>query len=98
MPKTPENQPPGEGQIQGEGDYIAGRRFQDAERSFAEKGSLVERKAREAADAPGRRRQRCAHRAPARQRPRRDLPRQRPSLDLARRGLKPAFIERRLTG
>jgi hypothetical protein len=51
MPKTPENQPPGEGQIQGEGDYIAGRRFQDAERSFAEKGSLVERKAREAADA-----------------------------------------------
>jgi hypothetical protein len=41
---------PGEGDIQGEGDYIAGRRFQDAERSFAEKGP-VERKAREAAQA-----------------------------------------------
>jgi hypothetical protein len=41
---------PGEGEIQGEGDYVAGRRFQDAERSFAEKGP-VERKAREAAQA-----------------------------------------------
>ena len=42
---------PVEGTVQGEGDYVAGRRFQDAERSFAEQGSLVERKAREAADA-----------------------------------------------
>jgi hypothetical protein len=42
---------PKEGEIQGEGDYVAGRRFQDAERSFAEKQSLVTRKAREAADA-----------------------------------------------
>ena len=41
---------PGEGKVQGEGDYVAGRRFQDAERSFAEKGP-VERKAREAAAA-----------------------------------------------
>jgi hypothetical protein len=40
-----------EGAVQGEGDYIAGRRFQDAERSFAEKDSVVQRKAREAADA-----------------------------------------------
>ena len=38
---------PGEGAVQGEGDYVAGRRFQDAERSFAETGP-VERKAREA--------------------------------------------------
>ncbi|HEY2709191.1 MAG TPA: hypothetical protein VGI95_14150 [Caulobacteraceae bacterium] len=40
-----------EGEVQGEGDYVAGRRFQDAERSFAEKGSVIDRKAREAADA-----------------------------------------------
>jgi len=51
MPQHTDKQPPGEGKIQGEGDYIAGRRFQEAERSFAEKDSLVERKAREAADA-----------------------------------------------
>jgi hypothetical protein len=51
MSSTPKNQPPGEGQIQGEGDYVAGRRFQEAERSFAENGSLVDRKAREAAEA-----------------------------------------------
>ena len=43
--------PAGEGKVQGEGDYVAGRRFQDAERSFAEKDALVERKAREAAEA-----------------------------------------------
>jgi hypothetical protein len=40
----------GEGKVQGEGDYIAGRRFQDAERSFAATGP-VEKKAREAAAA-----------------------------------------------
>lgn len=40
----------GEGKVQGEGDYIAARRFQDAERSFAETGP-VEKKAREAAEA-----------------------------------------------
>lgn len=44
------NQIEGEGRIQGEGDYVAGRRFQEAERSFVEK-EPVERKAREAADA-----------------------------------------------
>jgi hypothetical protein len=43
-------QVPGEGKVQGEGDYIAGRRFQDAERSFAETDP-VEKKAREAAEA-----------------------------------------------
>lgn len=42
----------GEGKVQGEGDYVAGRRFQEAERSFVEKGP-VERKAREAAEALG---------------------------------------------
>ncbi len=36
--------------IQGEGDYEAGRRFQEAERSFVEQGP-VKRKAREAAEA-----------------------------------------------
>ena len=41
---------PGEGKVQGEGDYVAGRRFQEAERSFAETGP-VEQKAREAAKA-----------------------------------------------
>ena len=45
-----DKQPPREGQVQGEGDYVAGRRFQDAERSFAEEGP-VEQKAREAAKA-----------------------------------------------
>jgi hypothetical protein len=40
----------GEGGVQGEGDYVAGRRFQEAERSFVEAGS-VEKKAREAAEA-----------------------------------------------
>lgn len=49
--KNPDkNIPEGEGRVQGEGDYVAGRRFQEAERSFAEKGP-VERKAREAAEA-----------------------------------------------
>ena len=56
MTQEPSKQPAGEdrpkeGEIQGEGDYVAGRRFQDAERSFAEQESLVARKAREAADA-----------------------------------------------
>ncbi|HVM99278.1 MAG TPA: hypothetical protein VMT68_03605 [Caulobacteraceae bacterium] len=37
--------------VQGEGDYAAGRRFQAAERRFAEKKSVVTRKAREAAEA-----------------------------------------------
>lgn len=41
---------PGEGKVQGEGDYVAGRRYQDAERSFAEKGPVA-KKAREAAEA-----------------------------------------------
>ena len=50
MTKEPDKQPR-EGQVQGEGDYVAGRRFQEAERSFAEKGAVVERKAREAAEA-----------------------------------------------
>jgi hypothetical protein len=43
-------QVPGEGQVRGEGDYIAGRRFQESERSFADKGP-VEKQAREAARA-----------------------------------------------
>jgi hypothetical protein len=41
---------PSEGRMQGEGDHVAGRRFQEAERSFARKGP-VGNKAREAADA-----------------------------------------------
>jgi hypothetical protein len=40
---------PKEGEIQDEGDHVAGRRFQDAERSFAENESLLQRKAREEA-------------------------------------------------
>ena len=36
--------------VQGEGDYVAGRRFQDAEQAFVKSGN-VEEKAREAADA-----------------------------------------------
>jgi hypothetical protein len=56
MTREPDKQPvpnqgAKEGKVQGEGDYVAGRRFQDAERSFAEKESRVRRKAREAADA-----------------------------------------------
>jgi len=51
MAQDTDKHPPGEGAVQGEGDYVAGRRFQEAERSFAEKEKLVERKAREAADA-----------------------------------------------
>jgi hypothetical protein len=45
-----QKQPDGEGRVQGEGDYVAGRRFQEAERSFVERGP-IERKAREAAEA-----------------------------------------------
>jgi len=41
---------PREGQVQGEGDYVAGRRYQEAERSFAKTGP-VDAKAHEAADA-----------------------------------------------
>ena len=67
-----DKQPPGEGQVQGEGDYVAGRRFQDAERSFAEKGP-VEQKAREAAkalDGPeGEELERARHRERRRQDP-----------------------------
>jgi len=48
-PATPGK--PLEGEIQGEGDYVAGRRFQEAERSFAEKAPLVASRAREAAEA-----------------------------------------------
>ena len=51
MTEKTDKQPAGEGKVQGEGDYVAGRRFQDAERSFAEKDALVQRKAREAAEA-----------------------------------------------
>jgi hypothetical protein len=40
----------GDDGVQGEGDYVAGRRFQDAERKFVETAP-VEQKAREAADA-----------------------------------------------
>ena len=36
--------------VQGEGDYIAGRRFQEAETAFAKDGPVAE-KAREAAEA-----------------------------------------------
>jgi len=36
--------------IQGEGDYVSGRKFQDLERAFVEKGG-VDRAARAAADA-----------------------------------------------
>ena len=43
-------QAPGEGKAQGDGHYAAGRRFQDAERSFAETGP-VGKKAREAGQA-----------------------------------------------
>jgi len=49
-PAKDQNQVPGEGEVQGEGDHVAGRRFQDAERSFAAKGP-VEEKARKAAEA-----------------------------------------------
>jgi hypothetical protein len=45
MSETPETD-----QVQGEGDYVAGRRFQDAEQTFVKTGP-VEQKAREAADA-----------------------------------------------
>ena len=39
-----------ENRVQGEGDHVAGRRFQDAEAEFVKTGP-VEQKAREAADA-----------------------------------------------
>jgi len=41
---------PNKGGIQGEGDYVSGRRFQEEERSFVETGPVAA-KAREAADA-----------------------------------------------
>src|SRR5260370_909339 len=44
----PTAQKPAAGTLRGKG-YVAGRRFQDAERSFSAKGSLVGRKARNAA-------------------------------------------------
>ena len=44
------SEPPKTGQVQGEGDYVAGRRFQDAEQAFVKTGP-VDEKAREAADA-----------------------------------------------
>ncbi len=57
MPDTPnttagsdQRDIPGEGEVQGEGDYVAGRRFQEAERAFVAEGP-VEEKAREAAEA-----------------------------------------------
>jgi hypothetical protein len=46
----PKGKAQGEGKMQGEGDYKAGRRFQEAERSFVEKGP-VEEKARDAEEA-----------------------------------------------
>ena len=49
MPDT-SNVPNNASKVQGEGDYESGRRFQDAERSFAEKAP-VEQKAREAEQA-----------------------------------------------
>ena len=48
-PKTTTDTPKTEA-VQGEGDYVAGRRFQDAEQAFVKTGP-VEEKAREAADA-----------------------------------------------
>ncbi len=52
MPDTPSDAPgqPVEGQVQGEGDYVAGRRFQEAEQKFVATGA-VEAKAAEAAEA-----------------------------------------------
>ena len=47
--KKPEQTNQGDG-LQGEGNYAAARRFDEAERSFVQKGP-VEEKAREAADA-----------------------------------------------
>jgi hypothetical protein len=47
----PDKKPPtGNDKIQGEGDYVAGRRFQEAEHSFVETGPVA-RKAKEAAAA-----------------------------------------------
>ncbi len=42
--------PPINSQVQGEGDYVSARKFQEAEQAFAQSGK-VEAKAREAADA-----------------------------------------------
>ena len=49
-PKAPAKTPAGKRQIQGEGDYISAKKFQDEERSFVESGR-VPAKAREAAAA-----------------------------------------------
>jgi hypothetical protein len=48
--KKPDEAANGGDGLQGEGNYAAARRFDEAERSFVEKGP-VEKKAREAADA-----------------------------------------------
>ncbi len=42
--------PPTTDQVQGEGDYVSARKFQEAEQAFAKSGK-VEAKAREAAEA-----------------------------------------------
>ncbi len=42
--------PPTDGKVQGEGDYVSARKFQQAEQAFVKSGK-VEAKAREAADA-----------------------------------------------
>jgi hypothetical protein len=46
-----DKQPAREGAAQGQGDRVADRRLQEAERSFAAKDKVAQRKAREAADA-----------------------------------------------
>jgi hypothetical protein len=55
MTDTYKNQTPSdrakEGQVQGEGDYVAGRRFQEAERSFAKDADKVSKGAQEAEEA-----------------------------------------------
>ena len=50
QPTTSPTGGPASGKVQGEGDYISGKTFQDEERSFAQSGK-VEQKAREAEQA-----------------------------------------------
>jgi hypothetical protein len=55
MTDTDKNQTPSdrakEGEVQGEGDYVAGRRFQEAERSFAKDADKVAKSAHAAEEA-----------------------------------------------
>jgi len=44
------NQPKGQSKVQGEGDYVSGRKFQEAEHKYAKEGP-VEQAGREAAEA-----------------------------------------------